>query len=162
MPGLLHKDHKLRVFTPEMNEYIRNITPEKEKEALYGDREYPFVMSAGIHRDGGHNGWMRNHATHVFRNPCTMEINPEDARELGLADGGKARLITKTTEAEVDVEYSFRTRRGYVTVPHHYGFKVDGKTYGIGVNKLTGADERDPVTGDPVWRYIPCRVEGTD
>lgn len=22
---------------------------------------------------------------------------------------------------------------------------------------LTGTDEMDPVTGDPVWRYIPCR-----
>ena len=31
---------------------------------------------------------------------------------------------------------------------HHHGFTVDGKTYGIGVNKLTGSDEMDPVTGD--------------
>lgn len=160
--NILHKDHKLRLFTPEMDEYIRKITPDREREALYGNEEYPFVMSAGIHRDGGHNGWMRNHATHVYRNPCTMEINPEDAMELGLTDGGKARLITKTTEAEVDVEYSYRTSRGYVTVPHHHGFTVNGKTYGIGVNKLTGSDECDPVTGDPVWRYIPCRIERTN
>ena len=157
--NILHKDHKLRVFTPEMNEYIEKITPEKEKAALYGNREFPFVMSAGAHRDGGHNGWMRNHATHTFRNPCTMEINPVDARELGLEDGGKAKLITKTAEIEVDVEYCFRSNRGYVTVPHHFGFTVDGKTYGIGVNKLSGTDECDPVTGDPEWRYIPCRIE---
>ena len=157
--NILHKDHKLRVFTPEMDEYIKKITPEKEKATLYGNSEYPFVLSAGTHRDGGHNGWMRNPATHPFRNPCTMEIHPEDARELGLENGEKARLITKTAEAEVDVEFTYRTSRGYVTVPHHFGFTVAGETYGIGVNQLSGTDERDAVTGDPIWRYVPCRIE---
>lgn len=157
--NVLYKDHKLRVFTPEMDEYINRITPDKEKAALCGNSDYPFVLSVGVHRDGGHNGWMRNHATHPFRNPCTMELNPEDARELGLENGEKARLVTRTAEAEVDVEVTCRTSRGYVSVPHHFGFTVDGKTYGIGINKLSGSDERDEVTGDPIWRYVPCRVE---
>ena len=157
--NVLYPDKLMRLYSEEMNDYLHYITPESERDALDGNGQFPFALSAGIHKDGGHNGWMRNPETYQYRNPWTMEINADDAAELGLHDGGKARLITKTAEAVVDVECSYETSRGYVTIPHHYGFTTAGRTDGIGANLFTGSDELDPVTGDPVWRFIPCRVE---
>ena len=45
---ITHKDKKFHLYNDVINDYIRNITPEKEKTELDGEREYPFVISFKI------------------------------------------------------------------------------------------------------------------
>jgi len=156
---ITHQDHKIHLYHEVMDEYIKNVTPEKEAESLDPTKEFPLIMSAGRHADAGHNGVMRNPETYHFRNPGTLALNPEDGEELGIKDGQRVRVTTEAGSAEIEAELTYQTQKGYVLISHHFGFNFNGKTYGIGVNSLTSARHLESVTGNPIWRYVPCRVE---
>jgi len=156
---LAHPDHKFHLYNDVMDDYIKNVTPEKEAQALHPTKDLPLIMSAGRHIDAGHNGVMRNPETYQFRNPCTIALNPEDAEELGIGEGQRVRVTTEAGSAEIEAELTYQTRKGYVLIPHQFGFNFNGKTYGIGVNHLTSARHMESVTGNPIWRYVPCRVD---
>lgn len=156
---ITYPDKKVHLYVEVLNDYINRITPEKEAEALTPSPEFPYILSAGTHADGGVNGAMRNPATYRYRNPCTMSIHPEDAAELGIQDGEVVRITTEAGSAEIEAEFTYRTRKGSVLIPHHYGFDFNGKRYGIPVNTLTSANHIEELTGNPIWRYVPCRIE---
>ena len=53
---------------------------------------------------------------------------------------------------------------GHVAMPNGFGMQIedeDGNTVRIGVNmnSFTDANDRDPITGCPHHRQVPCRVE---
>ena len=156
---VFHKDKKLHLFAPEIDRYIKRVTPEQEEQDLRLTEDFPMLMSSGRHMDSGVNGVMRNPGTYQHRKLFTMIIHPDDARELQIADGETVRLVTKTGAVEVPAEYSFGANRGYVMIPHHFGFTVDGKTYGAAANMLTASEDIDELTGNPLLRYVPCRIE---
>ena len=67
-----------------------------------------------------------------------------------------------TTEAGPEIgelEVTGETRRGMLLIPHGFGLKYQGESYGIAVNRLTSSRHRDPMAGTPLHRYVPCRVE---
>lgn len=158
--AISHPDHKLHLWCQEIEDYLDRITPEKEEAELSAeDREFPMLLSAGRHIDGGVNGMMRNPATYVYRSPYVVYMNPQDAEALGLAEGQEVRVTTKASSLDAPIEYDWGAERGYILIPHHYGFETQGKTVGMGVNRLADADYMDELTGNPINRYIPCRVE---
>ena len=59
----------------------------------------------------------------------------------------------------IPTEYTYQAGKGYVLIPHHFGFEFKGVTIGTGVNELTRAEDMDEITGNPYFRYVPCRVE---
>jgi len=69
------------------------------------------------------------------------------------------RVTTKAGSLVIPVEYTYQAGRGYVLIPHHFGLEFGGKTIGTGVNYLTSCEDLDPITGNPYYRYVPCRVE---
>lgn len=156
---IFHKDKKLHLFAPEIDRYIQRVTPEQEERELRLAEDYPMLLSSGRHMDSGVNGVMRNPGTYRHRRLFTMIINPEDAEALNIADGETVRLVTKTGEVHVPAEYSYGAGRGYVMIPHHFGFTVNGETNGSAANTLTASENIDELTGNPLLRYIPCRIE---
>ena len=156
---ITHEDKKVHLYLDVIDEYIKNITPEKEAADLLPTEEYPLIMSAGTHADGGVNGVMRNPQSYQHRNPCTFLMNPADGAKYGIKDGQLIQVSTKAGSVELYAEYTYRASAGYALMPHHYGFTAGGRTYGAAVNKLTSADHLDAITGNPIWRYVPCRVK---
>lgn len=156
---IMHKDKKFHLWCEEIDEYIKRITPEKEAEELRLKDGFNMILSAGRHSDEGMNATMRNPATFKYRQPYTLAMNPEDAREMGFAPGETVRVTTRAGNLEIPVEYTWQTARGYCLIPHHFGYKFGGKTYGTHVNLLTSCEDIEELTGNPVWRYTPCRVE---
>lgn len=154
-----HPDKKVHLYVDVLDEYIKRITPEKEEAALELPAEYPLILSAGTHADAGLNGVMRNPDTYQFRTPCMLSINPEDAAELGIHQGQTVRVSTEAGSVEILADLTYKAKKGYVLVPHHFGFDFNGKRYGVGVNHLTSAKHLEELTGNPIWRYVPCRVE---
>ncbi|MGM9591669.1 MAG: molybdopterin-dependent oxidoreductase [Oscillospiraceae bacterium] len=159
---IAHPDHKIHLYCDEINDYINNLTPEKEEAALTLKDGNNMVVSSGRHSDDGHNGVMRNPATYVWRNPYTLALNPADAQRLNLHDGQMARITAKGGTIDVPVEISYQMGVGYGMVPHHFGFKFEGKTVGHGVNEFTSYHDHDTLTGNPTVRYVPCRVEAAE
>ena len=117
------------------------------------------ILSAGRHSDGGMNTSMRDPATFRYRRPYTLAMNPEDAAEMGFADGETIRVSTKKGSLTIPVETTWQTCRGYCLIPHHMGLMYEGKTYGTHINYLTDHRDIDELTGNAKWRYMPCRVE---
>lgn len=156
---IFHKDKKFHLYCDEINSYIQRITPEQEEKALQLKDGYNMLLSAGRHSEDGHNATMRNPETFKYRQPYTLAMNPEDGRDMGFVDGQLVRVTTKAGSLEIPVEYTWQTAHGYVLIPHHFGYQFEGKTYGTHVNSLTSHKDIDELTGNPVWRYTPCRVE---
>ena len=154
-----HKDHRFHLWCSEIDGFLNRITPEKEEAELTLKDGNNFILSAGRHSDDGMNATMRNPATFKYRQPYTLAMNPEDGKEFGFADGQSVRVSTKAGELTIPVEYTWQTARGYVMIPHHFGYRFGGKQVGEAVNVLTSHKDLDELTGNPTWRYTPCRVE---
>lgn len=156
---LVHKDKKFHMWCQEIEDALAEITPEKEAEALTLEDGFNMVLSAGRHMEAGCNSAMRNPATFRHRNPYTLAMNPEDGQAMGFEDGELVRVTTKIASLEIPVEYTWQTARGYCLIPHNFGLKFEGKTYGTHVNLLTDHHSMDEIAGNAIWRYVPCRVE---
>ena len=156
---IAHKDKKFHLWCEEIDSFIKRITPEQEEKELVLKDGCNFILSAGRHSEDGMNATMRNPETFKYRQPYTLAMNPEDGREMGFADGQMVRVSTKAGELEIPVEYTWQTARGYVMIPHHFGYTFQGKKVGEHVNVLTSHKDLDELTGNPTWRYTPCRVE---
>lgn len=154
-----HKDGKLHLWCEEIDRYIKRITPEQEEADLRLKDGCNMILSAGRHSDGGVNASMRNNRTYRYRKLYTLAMNPEDAKEMGFADGQTVRLSTHKGSIEIPVEFSWQISRGYCMAPHYFGLKFEGKTYGMHINYLTDHHDIDELTGNARWRYTPCRVE---
>ena len=154
-----HKDGKFHLWCTEIDEALKQITPEKEEKALQLMDGCNMILSAGRHSDGGMNTSMRNPGTYRFREPYTLAVNPEDAERFGFADGETVRVTTKKGSLTIPVEITWQAARGYCMIPHHLGLMYEGKAYGTHINYLTDHRDLDELTGNAKWRYVPCRVE---
>lgn len=89
------------------------------------------------------------------RDEIALFINPADAAERELADGGTAVVRTHIGSLTLPVRVDPTMRRGAVAVPH--GF-LD-----TNVNWITDDTEMlDPITGMPRFSTIPVSVENGD
>jgi hypothetical protein len=68
--------------------------------------------------------------------------------------------------AELPAEIDANLRDGHVWMPNGFGAaypaKGDGdalEVQGANLNEITDAADRDPFTGCPHHRYVPCRLE---
>lgn len=156
---IVHKDKKMHLYCDEINDVIDQITPEREEEALKLPAEYPLLLSSGKHIDAGVNGVMRNPNSYRYRSPYALTIHPKDASELDLVNGQEVRITTKAGSIDAPVDITYAAKPGYVMIPHQFGFTVNGTTVGCAANEVTAAEDLDELTGNPILRYVPCRVE---
>jgi anaerobic selenocysteine-containing dehydrogenase len=110
------------------------------------------------------NSWMHNlPALAGGTNRCTLQIHPDDADELGLAD--EARVKGPGGELVVAVELTDRIRRGVVSLPHGWGHDLGGTAQsvatgqpGVNVNQLNDGLTVDPLSGTAVLNGIPVQI----
>jgi hypothetical protein len=122
--------------------------------------DYPLVLSAGERRSFTANtiirdpGWRKRDAGGALR------IHPDDAARAGVADGDRARIVTRRGAAEVTLEITDIMQPGHVSLPNGMGLDDDatGRT-GTAPNELTAAEDRDPVAGTPWHKHVPARLE---
>jgi anaerobic selenocysteine-containing dehydrogenase len=112
------------------------------------------------------NSWMHNLEPLVRgRAQCTLHVHPDDAARLGLVDGGRARLTSRTGTVEAPVEVTAAVMPGVVSLPHGWGHDAPGTRLRVaqahaGVNANLVADEAaiDPLSGNAVLNGIPVEV----
>jgi len=149
-------DGKIRIAPPAMiREWQRAVdTP------LPVDSEFPLVLSAGvrtpwtantIHRDPS---WRRGKQPH-----CAIAISAADAERVGVRHHETAVLRTRHGAVTLPVVIDPRLAAGHVSLPNGFGLVHDGQLDGANLNELTSADDRDPFTGVPCHKWIPCRLE---
>ncbi len=124
------------------------------------DPEFPFVLTAGERRSFTANTIMRDPEWRKKDGEGALRVNPDDAAALGVATGGKLRLVTRRAEATVAVEVSDTMQRGHVALPNGLGLEYpDRGTTGVAPNELTRTEDRDPFVGTPWHKHVPARLE---
>ena len=112
------------------------------------------------------NSWMHNVRVLVKgKERCLLQVHPDDAERLGLADGGRAAVRSRVGCVEAPVEVTDAVRPGVVSLPHGWGHDLSGTALGVaaerpGVNSNVLTDEAvlDPLSGTAALNAIPVEV----
>lgn len=125
---------------------------EYQDPAELPDEEYPFILTTGRNIFQFHTGTMtRRSAKLEAESPeGYVELNPEDAAELGVPDGEQVKLVSRRGEIQAKAWVTDRVPRGLVFVPFHYAEAA--------ANVLTIAAV-DPQAKIPEFKVCAVRVE---
>jgi anaerobic selenocysteine-containing dehydrogenase len=151
-------------------------TIELAPEAVIADLDR-LLASLDRHRHGdlvlvgrrhlrSNNSWMHNITQLVKgRERCTLQVHPDDAGRLGLADGGRAEVASRVGKVVAAVEVTDAIRPGVVSLPHGWGHDLGGtgqsvaaEHAGVNSNVLADHDLIDPLSGNAVLNGIPVTV----
>ena len=127
--------------------------------------EQPLVLVGRRHLRSN-NSWMHNIEVLVKGKPrCTLQVHPDDAHRLGLADGGVARVTSRVGSVDAPVEVTDAVRPGVVSLPHGWGhgqpgtrLRVAAERAGVNSNVLADHEALDPLSGTSVLNGIPVDV----
>lgn len=134
-------------------------------EAMVRFADQPMVL-VGRRDLRSNNSWMHNIEVLVKGKPrCTVHIHPDDAADLGLADGASVRITSRVGSVEAPVEVTDAIRPGVVSLPHGWGHGVSGtrlrvaaERAGVNSNILTDHEALDPLSGTSVLNGIPVTL----
>jgi anaerobic selenocysteine-containing dehydrogenase len=156
-----HPDHRVALEIPELLDDLRalgDVAPSHTTDEL------PLVLSAGERRSSTANTIIRDPAWRKRDADGALRISPDDASRLGLATGGRARVVTAAGWAEAVVEVTDTMQPGHVSLPNGQGVDYPDATgqpvlTGVPTNELTSVDWRDPIALTPWHKHVPARVE---
>jgi formate dehydrogenase major subunit len=116
------------------------------------DDEYPYVLNTGRLLEHWHTGSMtrRSFALDAIQPRAQVYVHPADAAELGLVDGGRARVSSRRGSIELEVKASHIEARGNCFIPFHFREAA--------ANLLT-IDEIDPWGKIPEFKFCAVRIE---
>jgi len=116
------------------------------------DQDYPLILTTGRSLFQYHTGSMsrRVKGLNVFRNEELVEINPQDAASLGIADGEKVKVISRRGEVVAKAKVTEVSPPGVVFMTFHF---AESPT-----NQLTNP-AIDPVAKIPEFKVCAVRIE---
>jgi len=152
---------RIQLAIPELYEELSGLADEEPPGA---SREYPYILSAGERRSFTANTIVRNPEWRRKDGAGALRMHPDDAKELGLDDGGAARVTTCRGRTEVVVELSDRMQPGHVSLPNGLGLDYPGaggdrEQTGASLNELTSREDRDWLAGTPWHKNTAARIE---
>ncbi len=156
------EDRKIRLNVGEMLAEVDGLAAMQD--AVDADPEFPFILAAGERRMNTANCAIRDPQWMDSNDATSLAIHPQDARRIGVGDGGTIRIVTRNGEATVDVRHDDRQKPGTLALPNGLGmFYPDPQGHnmakGVSVNELTGLDNKDKFVGTPFHKYVPARLE---
>ncbi len=151
----------VNLHLPEMLDKVKELA---NYDAAETSAEFPLVLAAGERRSYTANTIVRDPAWAKSNNALTLSINPEDAANLGINDGGGAMLTTARDSVKVVVEVDKRMLPGTISLPNGFGLSypdAGGREVvtGISPNELTAAEDRDDFTYTPWHKFVRARLE---
>ena len=156
-----HPDARIALDIPEL---VAELTALAADRPPLTSSAYPIVLSAGERRAFTANDIIRDPAWRTRDAGGALRVSVEDARALGLVDGGRARITTASGAAEAGVKISDAMLPGHAALPNGFGLDfvaTDGTVSAPGVapNALTASDWRDAYAGTPWHKHVPARIE---
>jgi formate dehydrogenase major subunit len=120
-------------------------TPETTSPA------YPFLLMTGRTLYQFNAGTMTDRTRNRELRPSDLlEISPDDATDIGVANGAKVRLVSRYGEAVLPIQISSNVSRG-----HLFATFVSKDVF---LNCVTGP-HRDRMVGTPEYKVTAVRLE---
>lgn len=116
------------------------------------DDDFPVWLTTGRRLEAYHTRTQTGRASGIdyLLSEETLEVHPDDAKDWGLIDGGKAKMASRRGEIELKVETTTRSPRGTVFTSFSFA--------STNVNILTGSGY-DPVTQTAELKVCPVRIK---
>ncbi len=154
-PDPERSDGTVVMFTEAFNtdDGLANLVPAEWLPAKeLPDEDFPFVLNTGRLLQHWHTGSMtrRSYALDTIAPRAEVSVHPDDAAELGLQDGGLARVTSRRGSIVLYVKVSHREQRGNVFIPFHFREAA--------ANLLT-IDDIDPYGKIPEFKFCAVRLE---
>ncbi|MFA7280380.1 MAG: molybdopterin-dependent oxidoreductase [Sterolibacterium sp.] len=151
---------RIQLAIPELFEELDTLQSEKPPTSS----KYPFVLSAGERRAYTANTIIRDPDWRRKDRTGALRINPVDAQQVGVAKGGRVRVITRRGSVEADVEITLQMFPGHVSLPNGLGLDYPNSagtmvSMGSAPNELTRGEDCDWLAGTPWHKYTPARIE---
>jgi formate dehydrogenase len=117
---LRHKDGLVHLDAPAIADEARRLGNRR------GDNpDFPLSLIT-LRELRSHNSWMHNVPKLVVGRTHAARIHPDDAAELGVADGDPVRISSRTSSIETTAMLTDEIIRGTIAVPHGWGHKQAG------------------------------------
>jgi len=113
--------------------------------------EFPLRLTTGRRLDSYNTGVQTGGYTSPLRRGETVDVSPEDAARLGLAEGEVVRVSSRRGTLEVPVRVDEGLRPGLVFMTLHFPDQVD-------TNVLT-IDATDPKSGTAEFKATAVRID---
>ena len=133
---------------PEIPEYI---PPRYLRDP---NSDFPFVLNTGARNPLYYHSRYRNIPKFRKAFPVAeMEMNPVDAKRLGIENTEQVRVVSEIGAVQVQVKIvdDDQILPGFVEIPH--GWQDSN------VNLVTYDNINDPISGFPLLKAVPVRIE---
>jgi len=141
----LHKDR----FTRGLGLFhaVEYLPPEE-----LPDKDYPFMLTTGRIYVHYHTGTMTRRSPSLNKEveDGFAEINPRLAKELGIAQGEKIRVLSRRGEIEIKADLSERMEKNTIFIPFHF---VESAA-----NMLTNP-AFDPIAKIPEFKVCAVKIQ---
>jgi formate dehydrogenase major subunit/formate dehydrogenase alpha subunit len=116
------------------------------------DKEFPFILITGRRREHYNNGSMTTRSEGIMElwPEETLEINPDDAKDLKVFDGEYVNLISRRGKVKIKTRITLRAKKGRFFTSFHYI-----KT----LTNLVTNSVFDPIAGTPEYKACAVKVE---
>ena len=125
------------------------VIDEPPVEAL--DEQYPLRLTTGRRLDSYNTGVQSGGYRSPNRRGETVDVSPEDASGMGIADGEVVRVSSRRGSVEAPLRIDPGLRPGLVFMTPHFPDEVD-------VNQLT-IDATDPRSGTAEFKAAAVRID---
>jgi predicted molibdopterin-dependent oxidoreductase YjgC len=115
------------------------------------DEEYPIRLTTGRRLDSYNTGVQTGGYTSPLRRGESLDISPEDAERLGLAEGERVRVTSRRGQVEAPIRIDESLRPGLTFMTLH--FQDD-----VATNLLT-IDATDPKSGTAEFKATAIRID---
>jgi formate dehydrogenase major subunit len=116
--------------------------------------EFPLRLTTGRRLDSYNTGVQTGHYATPIRRKETLNLSPEDARALGMAEDEMVRVSSRRGSLEVPVHIDTSLREGLAFMTLHFPEQVE-------TNILT-LDAWDPKSGTAEFKATAIRVDKLD
>jgi len=116
--------------------------------------EFPFILTTGARKYLYYHSRYRNIKRFLSHIPAAeMEIHPDDASKLGVTDKEQVRVTSEYGSIDIPVKivHKREIRQGVLQITHGWD--------DANVNLITPDHVNDPISGFPLLKAIPVRIE---
>jgi anaerobic selenocysteine-containing dehydrogenase len=166
-PGFETPSGKFEISSNLLKKYGHHALPvyEEPSEGPLGSLElaeaFPLVLTTGTRIQSAFRSQHLNIPGLLkLQDKPNILIHPEDAEPRGIRDGDKVWVRTKRGKVPFYAKVTERITKGVIEANMGGGGPLQPKAWReANVNELTDPENRDPISGFPVFKALLCEVE---